>query len=204
MSQTNGGRSRPRQMMMAAVMLGALAGTPAQTRAAPPSGVVTDISKYCQACWRNARLPADRWEDCTQEVFVRLLERIESGRWLAVLDDETSQERREFLRAIDAVRKRVQRERSWRMLPADLVAPGANAWQDEREAVARHAQEVLTPRQQRVLHLFAQGWNVPEIARELGTTPARISDEKYKAIKKLQHVLQEIPDAAQPQATRPA
>ena len=49
------------------------------------------------------------------------------------------------------------------------------------------AAEVLRPRQRRLLDLTADGWTVPEIAAELKTTPERISDEKYKAVKKLQH-----------------
>ena len=53
---------------------------------------VTDISKYCQTCWRNARLPADRWPDCTQAVFVRLLERVEADKWGTVLVDTTGQD----------------------------------------------------------------------------------------------------------------
>src|ERR687883_408345 len=70
--------------------------------ARPTAKAVEDISKYCQACWRNARLPADRWQDCTQAVFVRLLERVEADKWGTVLVDSETAERREFLRAIDA------------------------------------------------------------------------------------------------------
>ena len=45
--------------------------------------------------------------------------------------------------------------------------------------------EVLSERQLRILELSADGWAVPEIATELKTSPERISDEKYKAIRKL-------------------
>jgi len=55
--------------------------------------------------------------------------------------------------------------------------------------VAKAALEVLSPRQRRLLDLTADGWSVPEIATELGTTVERVSDEKYKAVKKLQHYL---------------
>ena len=58
---------------------------------------------------------------------------------------------------------------------------------DDREAVTKVAAEQLSPRQRRILELTADGWPVPEIATELGTTVERVSDEKYKAIKKLQH-----------------
>ena len=53
--------------------------------------------------------------------------------------------------------------------------------------MAKAAGEVLSPRQRRILELTADGWAVPEIAADLGTTVERVSDEKYKAIKKLQH-----------------
>ena len=182
--------------VMVAVVLGtALAATPAKasastrTAAEPTSKAVTDITKYCQTCWRNARLPADRWQDCTQAVFVRLLERVEADKWGTVLVDSETAERREFLRAIDAVKKRTQRARKFATLSPDLPdrQPVHNSTRDDRDAVAKAAAENLSPRQRRILELTADGWPVPEIATELNTTVERVSDEKYKAIKKLQH-----------------
>lgn len=169
----------------------ALAASPVRASASTDSTAraVTDISRYCQTCWRNARLPADRWQDCTQEVFVRLLERVEADKWGSVLVDNETIERREFLRAIDAVKKRTQRARKLGGLAADQPDPRpvANTVKDDRDALARAAAEVLSPRQRRLLDLTADGWSVPEIATELKTTVERVSDEKYKAIKKLQH-----------------
>jgi RNA polymerase sigma factor (sigma-70 family) len=177
--------------MMVAVVLGtALAGSPAKAATTEPAvQAVTDISKYCQTCWRNARLPADRWQDCTQEVFVRLLERVDAERWGSVLKDDETIERREFLRAIDAVKKRTQRAHKYAGLTPDHPDQRIvnSSTKDEREAVANAASELLSPRQRRLLDLTSDGWSVPEIAKELGTTVERVSDEKYKAIKKLQH-----------------
>src|SRR5947207_6889418 len=186
--------ARSRTMMVAVVLGTALAtgsGTAKGAVAGPDAKAVTDISKYCQTCWRNARLPADRWQDCTQEVFVRLLERVEADKWGSVLADDGSAERREFLRAIDAVKKRTQRARKFAGLSPDLpdARPVNTTARDDREAVAKAAAEVLSPRQRRLLDLTADGWSVPEIARELGTTVERVSDEKYKAVRKLQHCL---------------
>ena len=183
---TAAGRSRA---MMVAVVLGT-ALTAGEAQAAPDARAVQDISRYCQACWRNARLPADRWGDCTQEVFTRLLKRVESEKWRSVLRDDETTERREFLRAIDAVKKRVQRSRKLSALGPDVAdarGRGENTVRDDREAVAHAAREVLGPRSRRILELTAAGWAVPEIAAELGTTPERVSDEKYKAVRKLQH-----------------
>ena len=183
-----------RGVMVAMVLGTALTTSPAKAAAAtaattPNSKAVTDISKYCQTCWRNARLPADRWQDCTQAVFVRLLERVEQDKWGTVLVDSETAERREFLRAIDAVKKRTQRARKFSALSPELAErrPVSNSARDDREAVAKVAAEQLSARQKRILELTADGWPVPEIATELNTTVERVSDEKYKAIKKLQH-----------------
>src|SRR5437870_4920016 len=62
---------------------------------------ITNISRYCTACWRNARLPQDQWNDCTQEVLTRLLRNLPAKAWEQALANET-EERREFIRAIDA------------------------------------------------------------------------------------------------------
>jgi RNA polymerase sigma factor (sigma-70 family) len=184
--------SAARNVMVAVVMGAALATTPARaagtTAKEPSAKAVTDITKYCQTCWRNARLPADQWPDCTQAVFVRLLERVEADKWGTVLVDSETAERREFLRAIDAVKKRTQRARKFAALSPDLPGRAVNnAARDDREAVAKAAAQHLSARQRRILELTADGWAVPEIAAELGTTVERVSDEKYKAIKKLQH-----------------
>ncbi|MBX9625948.1 MAG: sigma-70 family RNA polymerase sigma factor [Gemmataceae bacterium] len=176
--------------VMAAVVLGTALGAGSAQAAGPNPKAVQDISRYCQACWRNARLPTDRWPDCTQDVFTRLLERVEPARWETVLKDDETDERREFIRAVDAVKKRVQRARKFSALTADAAAyhGGAeNVARDGREAVAKAAAEVLSPRQRRVLELTADGWATPDIAAELGTTVERVSDEKYKAIRKLRH-----------------
>src|SRR5262249_7909989 len=102
---------RPRRTMMA-VVLGAAPSTLGGSSETGSSDTLNDLSRYCTACWRNARLPADLWSDCTQEVFIRLLERVPMNVWDRSLADE-GDERREFLRAIDAVKKRVQRSKKW-------------------------------------------------------------------------------------------
>jgi DNA-binding CsgD family transcriptional regulator len=146
-----------------------------------------DVTRYCQACWRNARLPADVWSDCTQQVLARLLQTVPTHQWTVMLKAE-GEEKREFLRAIDAVKKRTQRTRK----PGELTADVADARlrptvsvREQWEAVNVAAARVLSERQKRIVELSANGWAVPDIAAELGTTTERVSDEKYKAIRKL-------------------
>jgi RNA polymerase sigma factor (sigma-70 family) len=149
---------------------------------------IRSLARYCNACWRNARLPADDWADCTQQVLMRLLERLEPDQWAQALVNDDGEVRKEFVRAIDTVKKRCQRTRQHGELAIDVAdhrdAPDASRI-ELREQVDIAAQEVLSPRQQRIVELCAGGWNVPEIADELKTTPERVSDEKYKAIRKL-------------------
>jgi RNA polymerase sigma factor (sigma-70 family) len=182
---------RGRRPYVVAMVLGtALTALPAtQAKAAPTLStdrVVADVGRYCTACWRNARLPVTSWSDCTQEVYRRLLERLPRDAWGRMFTDDT-EERREFIRAIDAVKKREQRSRKLSG-SLDGVADcreDARHLNDEREEVRRAAAELLTPRQQRILQMSFEGWSVQDVSREMKLPADRVSDEKYKAIRKL-------------------
>jgi RNA polymerase sigma factor (sigma-70 family) len=184
-----------RRNVFAAVVLGtALSTLGSATSAAAPqtAQAINDISRYCSVCWRNARLHPDSWTDCTQEVFSRLMERVTPDAWDRVLQDE-GEERRELVRAIDAVKKRTQRGRKWSNGLVDTVADRRDLHErhvaDQRAAVRQAAEEVLSARQQRILQMSFEGWSVHEIADELQTPAERVSDEKYKAIRKLREHL---------------
>src|SRR3954466_6943717 len=99
-------------------------GLAALTASATETGLVRDIQRYCTVCWRNARLDPGLWEDCTQEVCCRLLGKARAGQLdLNLVLAEDTAERRELVRAIDMVRKRVQRSR--RLQPLDeQLTPG--------------------------------------------------------------------------------
>lgn len=192
-SEPRAKRERRRPYVMAVVLgtaLTALGGAPASAAAPPETTLraVNDLSRYCTTCWRNARLHPDVWTDCTQEVLTRLLERVNPDGWGRLLRDD-SNERREFLRAIDTVKKRSQRTKRYAPEPAEGVADRTDlhrrAVADEREAVEEASAELLSERQQRIVRLSFEGWSVHEIAAELSTPPERVSDEKYKAIRKL-------------------
>jgi RNA polymerase sigma factor (sigma-70 family) len=185
--------------MVAAVVVGAALsaiGNPVQ--AAANDKALTDINRYCATCWRNARLPQDSWSDCTQEVFLRLLRRVAPSDWNRVLLAE-GDERREFLRAIDAVKKRVQRSRKFLPMACDLADSSSDPdveIRDDREQWNKAAEELLTPRQQEILRMTVAGWSVQDIADELDMTAARVSDEKYKAIRKLRSHLESRDESA--------
>lgn len=188
---TKGARSlRARPAAMALVM-----GLAALSAQATESELVHDIQRYCAVCWRNAHLDPGLWDDCTQEVCCRLLSKARAGELdlNRVLSDDTA-ERRELVRAIDMVRKRVQRSKRYQPLEEHLT-PGPDVDRRERDRqelgeileAARRA--VLTDRQDRIVELWTRGWAVPEIASSLDMPVARVSDEKYKALRKLERHL---------------
>ena len=170
-------------------------GLAALTAQASESDLLRDVQRYCTACWRNARLDPGVWDDCTQEVCCRLLGKARAGRLdlNRVLADDTP-ERRELVRAIDMVRKRVQRAKRHQPLDGQ-VTPDAGHDRRDRDRqelgeileAARAA--VLTERQDRIVELWTRGWTVPEIAEALTMPVARVSDEKYKALRKLERHL---------------
>ena len=187
--------SRPKRgryvvAMVLGTALSALGSTPSLAAVASPADLraVNDISRYCTACWRNAHLHPNSWNDCTQEVFCRLLERVAPDSWERMLKVE-GEERREFLRTIDAVKKRTQRGRKWSSATVEVIpdrrAARERGLADEREAVQRAAATCLSARQQRILKMSFEGWSVHDISARLRLSPERVSDEKYKAIRKL-------------------
>jgi RNA polymerase sigma factor (sigma-70 family) len=189
-ADTPKGRRSRRAVATALVM-----GLAALTAQATESELVHDIQRYCAVCWRNARLDPGLWDDCTQEVCCRLLGKARAGELdlNLVLADDTA-ERRELVRAIDMVRKRVQRARRLQPLD-DQLTPGPDLDRRDRERqelgeileAARRA--VLSPRQDRIVELWTRGWTVPDIAESLDLPVARVSDEKYKALRKLERHL---------------
>jgi DNA-binding NarL/FixJ family response regulator len=172
-------------------------GLAALTAQASESDLVRDIQRYCTVCWRNARLDPTLWDDCTQEVCCRLLTKARAGELdlTQVLADDTP-ERRELVRAIDMVRKRVQRTKKHQAID-ELSLSGSQQDQRHRERLelgeilegARRA--VLSSRQDRILELWMRGWSVPEIATDLRIPVNRVSDEKYKALRKLENHLKD-------------
>src|SRR5919202_4609762 len=118
--------SRARPAAMALVM-----GLAALTATASESDLVRDIQRYCTVCWRNARLDPGLWDDCTQEVCCRLLTKARAGQLdLNLVLAEDTPERRELVRAIDMVRKRVQRSKRHQAFD-EQFAPGSDL--DARE-----------------------------------------------------------------------
>jgi RNA polymerase sigma factor (sigma-70 family) len=175
-----------------AVVLGTALSAFGSAQASPEVARPTldNLTRYCTACWRNAHIDPDQWTDCTQDVFCRLLGRVTPDRWSEMLRVE-GEDRREFLRAIDAVKKKSQRAHRYVHGMTEGLADrrgDERDLQEKREAIEQ-VSEKLSARQRSIIDLSIDGWSVHEIGKELALPVERVSDEKYKAIHKLQTAL---------------
>src|SRR3954454_19631377 len=130
-----------RKRLGSSTTIALVVGLAALTAHASESDLVHNIQRYCAVCWRNARLDPGLWDDCTQEVCCRLLTKARAGELELnlVLADDTP-ERRELVRAIDMVRKRVQRSKRHQSLD-DQSTPGPDL--DGRDRNRQELGEIL-------------------------------------------------------------
>lgn len=200
---------RPSSSKAGATTMALVIGLAALTAQAAETDLLHDIQRYCAVCWRNAKLDPGLWDDCTQEVCCRLLGKARAGELdLNKVLAEDSAERRELVRAIDMVRKRVQRTKRHQaiddhMMPAPDLDLQARHRQELGEVLEAARAAVLSPRQDEIVELWTRGWTVPEIAGKLGLTHARVSDEKYKALRKLERHLADRRDDLDMPAAEP-
>ncbi len=162
------------------------------TAEAQESRAIESIDRYCRASWRNARIDRQDWEECTQQTFTELLERVSSDRWTEAIENNQSTERRELNRSIWRIAQRWRRAPRPRQGSTDMLAQApASQPRSEEPGMDEVLQALSSPntglssRQQVVMQRWIAGDSVTEIAADLDLPPARVSDEKYKAIQKL-------------------
>lgn len=156
------------------------------------AGLLKKIQAYCTRSWQNAGVARHDWSDCTQEVFVRLLNRIELSGLERAISDAESPERRELNRAVWATTQKWRRSPKHSLLTDDDVQPTeSDPWPARVEALRKvnsaieSGEAKLSPTQKEIVARFSDGESISSIAGELKLSPARVSDEKYKAIQKL-------------------
>jgi RNA polymerase sigma factor (sigma-70 family) len=154
---------------------------------------IDQVSRYCTTSWRNAGIHPQDWLDCTQEAIARLLERVPQDKLDAALDAGETPEHRELKRAVWRTIQRWRRAPQYAPIDGRQFAESDNAQElvDLRDTLAA-AVASLSPRQQHVVARWSEGYSIEEIARELGIAPAQASDQKYKAIRKLQRLLADV------------
>ena len=191
---------------LVATQLAALIGAapaPAGVDVADLSSGLAQLDRYLGRAWFRAGLAPQQHDDCTQAVYASLLTTLGRDRFDGlvgeigqfgirdVLSRETA-EGPDFFRAVDAVKKRAQRERSYQ--PLDGVDAASNGrldgsqadWQAAvQEAIAR----ALSPREAALIRATLQGESPAEIASQWGIAPKTVSNEKTRALAKLRDAL---------------
>jgi hypothetical protein len=163
------------------------------------SAGLSQLNRYLNRAWARAGIPVQMYDDSSQAVYVTLLENLGRTRFddmLAeigqfgirnVLSRETS-EGPDFFRAIDTIKKRAQRQRTFQSL--DLVEASATARPDStldhrRGALQEAIDQSLNPREAALVYETLMGKTPAEIASQWGVAPKTVSNEKTRVIQKL-------------------
>ena len=163
---------------------------------------LSQLDRYLSRTWSRAGVSPQVHDDCTQGVYATLLQtwgrrpfdgllaEVGASGIRATLSRDTP-EGPDFFRAIDTVKKRAQREKTFATLDAgaDVAAsadPSAESWRGAlQEAIAR----TLNAREADLIQHTLRGETPAEIALQWGVAPKTVSNEKTRAIQKLREAL---------------
>lgn len=185
--------------------LSELLGRPAEPDPEAIQDGLDQLARYLTTSWARAGIAPQYFDDCTQTVYEVMLE--QRGR--DGFDQIAEQVGRlgvsrvlswdapngpDFFRAIDMVKKRTQRLRSYQSLDdhyAELTASagtdGASA--DWRGALNEAIDRTLDPREARLIRETLEGKTPAEIAQDWGVAPKTVSNLKTRAIQSLREAL---------------
>jgi RNA polymerase sigma factor (sigma-70 family) len=164
---------------------------------------LSQLNRYLTRSWYRAGIPPRLHDDSSQAVYETLLTHLGRDRFDGLVEDigrvgirdvlsrETA-DGPDFFRAIDMIKKRAQRERSFQ--PLDTIDVAASTRQEERRAEWRDAlheaiNQSLSPREAALIHATLMGESPAEIASRWGIAPKTVSNEKTRVIQKLREVL---------------
>jgi RNA polymerase sigma factor (sigma-70 family) len=183
-----------------------LFGTKIDQAEADPADVsagLAQLDRYLARAWYRAGLSPQQHDDCTQAVYTSLLQSLGRERFDQLLGevgqtgirDVLSRETAEgpdFFRAIDTVKKRAQREKSFQPLDA-VDAASMNRPDDPsdgwKSTLMEAIESSLSPREAALIHATLEGETPAEIAEQWGIAPKTVSNEKTRAIQKLREAL---------------
>ncbi len=189
-------------------LFGASPGAPDPSNVAPSDGEdfaegLSRLNRYLGRAWSRAGIPRQVHDDASQAVFVALLQNRGRTRFdglltgighrgiREVLGRETA-DGPDFFRAIDTVKKRFRRERTFVPLDAIEVAStpsGEDALTLGRGALQEAIDRTLTPREAALIHATLMGETPAEIASRWGVVPKTVSNEKTRVLRKLRDAM---------------
>lgn len=161
------------------------------------------LNRYLSRAWYRAGVAVQTHDDCSQAVYVSLLQNLGRSRFDSLLSeigqvgirDVLSRETADgpdFFRAIDTVKKRAQRERTYQ--PLDSAVAAGTATEEDSKAGWRNAlqeaiDQSLNPREAALIYATLKGETPAEIASQWGVAPKTVSNEKTRVIQKLRDTL---------------
>lgn len=166
---------------------------------------LNQLNRYLARSWARAGIAPQHHEDCTQTVYETMLDRFgrdgfeqiaaEVGRdgIRGTLSPE-SPDGPDFFRAIDMVKKRTLRLRTFQPLDDyafELTAAGSDgaSASDWRSTLDDAIDRTLSTREAALIRETLLGKTPAEIAAAWGMAPKTVSNEKSRAISKLREVL---------------
>lgn len=162
---------------------------------------LNQLDRYLGRTWQRAGVAPSKHEDCTQAVYLSLLKSLgRSGfeRLVRQVGDSGVRDAlgREtddgptFLRAIDAAKKRAQRERSLPSLHDSSFEPFARGTGfDLHRTIGEAIERSLNAREAELIRSTLAGESPSEIAERWGVAPKTISNEKTRVLAKLRTFL---------------
>jgi RNA polymerase sigma factor (sigma-70 family) len=171
---------------------------------------LAQLDRYLNRAWYRAGIPPQQHDDCSQAVYLTLLQNLGRDQFDLLLSDvgrlgvrdvlsRETPSGPDFFRAVDTVKKRAQRERSFQPLDAQaemVTSPRSDHIpSDWRGALQEAIDESLSPREAALIYATIKGETPQEIASQWGVAPKTISNEKTRVIQKLRDFLvSEPPD----------
>jgi RNA polymerase sigma factor (sigma-70 family) len=166
------------------------------------SAGLAQMDRYLARAWFRAGIAPQQHDDCTQAVYTTLLQTLGRDRFDQLLSevgqsgirDVLSRETADgpdFFRAIDTVKKRAQRERSFQTLDVATMNPPTNNSRstDWRSSLQEAILSALSPREAALIQATLQGETPAEIAQQWGIASKTVSNEKTRALQKLREAL---------------
>lgn len=164
---------------------------------------LAQLNRYMASAWSRAGISIHQRDDCTQAVHATMLQQLGRADFDSLLvnigrsdvshvlnrDTELGPD---FFRAIDMIKKRAQRERSFAPLDehADVAAREYDSEAQEwRNALDDAIDRKLDTREADLIRATLQGFSPSEIAERWGLAPKTVSNEKTRVFHKLRAAL---------------
>jgi RNA polymerase sigma factor (sigma-70 family) len=180
-----------------------------RTEPADPAEIqdgLDQLQRYLARAWARAGIAPKDYDDCTQTVYEVLLGQLGRDGFDRIAADVGRQgvsralnwetpDGPDFFRAVDLVKKRTQRLKTYQSLDehyaelADSAGTDGAAAYDWRSALDEAIDRTLSPREAALIRDTLLGKTPAQIAQDWGVAPKTVSNMKTRAIQSLREAL---------------